>query len=437
MNAPVGDGPAMDAAVTCDVLIIGGGPAGSTAAALLAREGHDVRILEKEAHPRFHIGESLLPQNLKVFERLGIEDRVHALGVFKPGAEFVSDECGLSSAFSFADAAGSGPRHAYQVKRADFDALLFARARELGAHAMERIKVTDLGARGPDGRLPVAAVDDDGRRHCFAARFVLDATGRDTFLATRLRIKNADKQNNTAAIYAHYRDVAPREPGREGYISVYLVEDGWFWSIPLPDDVTSIGFVGNQAAFKERTGSPEALLEARIAASPSLSRRLAGAERVTGVMTAGNYSYRATTNTGEGYMMIGDAYAFVDPVFSSGVLLAMNSATIGADVAAAWLKSPARAKVLARRGERELVGQMNRLGWLIYRINDPVMRHLFLDSGNKWRMREAIIALLAGNIGFHPGTFLPVLAFKAVFHLISWQRRWFGVPPAPIATTAK
>ena len=247
-------------AVECDILVIGGGPAGSTAAALLAERGRDVVVLEKDRHPRFHIGESLLPLNTAIFDRLGVRDRVAAMGVHKPGAEFVSDATGKEVQFSFAQGLDQRYTSSWQVPRAPFDQMLFRNAEERGARMHEGTKVTAVSFAPQGARATVEATGPDGEAMQFAPRFILDASGRDTFLAGKLRTKRANKENNTAAIYAHFRGVERRSGDREGYISVHLADDGWFWLIPLPDDVMSIGFVGNPSAFKARRGTPQDLL---------------------------------------------------------------------------------------------------------------------------------------------------------------------------------
>ncbi|AHJ64336.1 Dehydrogenases (flavoproteins) [Granulibacter bethesdensis] len=407
----------------CDVLIVGAGPAGCTAACLLAEKERDVVLLEKDRHPRFHIGESLLPRNLQLIERLGLTEDIATFGVFKPGAEFISDDHGgQDTKFCFADALDKTFTHSWQVKRADFDAALFRRARDKGADAIDGMRVTTI--RFPEGvpegsaRAIVEAVDEAGNAHHFAPRYVIDASGRDTFLGSKVGGKKRNPHNNTAALYAHFRHVTPRPCDRTGYITICLVEGGWFWMIPLPDDITSVGFVGTQEAFKQRKGSLEDFLDTRIAASPSVSSRMMQAERISKATATGNYSYSCERLSGPGWMMIGDAFAFLDPVFSSGVLLAMTSGEMGAEVADLWLDNPAAARKKLKKVEAKIRHAIGTLSWLVYRINKPVLRDMFMSPNNRFRMRDGLVSLLAGNVhGTLPRN--PVRAFKGAYYFLT------------------
>jgi len=229
-----------EATVECDVLVVGGGPAGSTTATLLQRAGRRVVMLEKERHPRFHIGESLLPANLPIFEELGVLEKVRALGVLKLGADFPNGE--EHRTFYFRRALGATPPHAFQVKREEFDRMLFAHAREAGVDAREGVKVERADVDGI-GKVVVQATDVHGWPLTVRASYLVDASGRDTLLAHQWKLKRRNDKHQSAAIFAHFKGVEFRPGEDAGNISIYRFEYGWCWFIPLRDGVMSIGCV--------------------------------------------------------------------------------------------------------------------------------------------------------------------------------------------------
>jgi flavin-dependent dehydrogenase len=408
----------MDAAdELCDVAVIGGGPAGSTAAALLAERGYQVVALEKEHHPRFHIGESLLPMNLPIFERLGVHEQVRRLGVYKAGADFETDnECGYST-FAFSRALGNSPPHAYQVWRQDFDRMLFEHARTCGASAREGHEVTAIEQHGArDCRIQV--VSDTGRSYRLRARYVLDASGRDAFLATRHKLRRRNRLHQSAAIFGHFRG-GERRPGADaGNISMYRFEHGWMWIIPLPGEVMSVGAVCRPDYLKQRRVSPREFLLLTLQQNPALWRRLEGAELIGNqVRVSGNYSYDSRRMSGPGWVLIGDAFAFIDPVFSSGVYLAMSSAEAAARAVDAALRDPRVERRLLRRLERRQRAMLARFSFFIYRFNSPVLRELFRHPSNRFQLEQGVISMLAGDLVDSPRVLWRLRMFRLVYAL--------------------
>jgi flavin-dependent dehydrogenase len=399
-----------------DVVIIGGGPAGSTAAALLAGRGWRVAVLEKDRHPRFHIGESLLPQNNALFERLGVLDEVRRIGVVKHGAQFCSMYHGRDETFYFDRAIDKSRPSGFEVHRADLDLLLLRNAAARGAavHEETRAVAVDFAADGVTVRTTAPSGQGQWR-----ARFLVDASGRDTFLADRFRIKQANRRHASVALFGHYEG-ARLLPGRDaGNISIYWFDHGWIWFIPLQRGITSVGAVCWPYWLKSREGSLDEFFDRTLALCPALTERLAGARRIAPVTATGNYSYQATRLAGPGYLLVGDAFAFVDPVFSSGVYLAMAGAFSAADAVDAALREPARAAREVRRYERRTRRAIRVFSWFIYRITTPAMRDLMMNPRNVFGVVDGLVSFLAGDIFRANGVRARIAAFKLIYYLYS------------------
>jgi flavin-dependent dehydrogenase len=402
-----------------DVLVIGGGPAGATAAALLAEAGHRVALLEKARHPRFHIGESLLPANLPLFRRLGIAAEVHAVGQEKWGVEFYSPTHGRTQSYRFADSWNKALSHSYEVRRSQLDEILIRRAGALGARIIEGCRAREVEFLGEEG-VRVHAEHEDGARESWQARFLIDASGRDTFLGARLGTKRRNRRHDSSAIYAHFRGAWRHEdPRRAGDISIFWFEHGWFWYIPLADGITSVGAVAWPYYLKSRAKPVREFFLDTIAQSPPLAARLGSAELASEVEATGNYSYHCTRPHGERYLLTGDAYSFIDPVFSSGVLFAMQGGAAAAEALDLALREPARRAQAFRRFARVTRHGPRTFSWYIYRMTHPAMRELFMDPHNPFRMREALLSLLAGDIYGATPIWNSLRAFKMLYYLVS------------------
>lgn len=417
---------------SCEVLVIGGGPAGSTIAALLAQRGRDVLMLEKSKHPRFHIGESLLPMNMPLFERLGVGEEIKRIGIVKRGAEFVSPSHGTAVMIDFNDAWDNTHATAYQVRRDEFDEVLFRNAAAKGARVVEECKVTgieflaDAGAR-------VTTVDKAGQSQRIQARFVVDASGRDTFLSRHFGMKHRNKKHNSAAIFGHFAGARRLEGEVEGNISIFWFEHGWFWFIPLADGNTSIGATCWPYYMKTRQTDTRQFLLDTIALCPELVERLKEATLVSKVTATGNFSYLSKRSSGTNYILLGDAFAFIDPVFSSGVFLAMNSAFAGADAVEACLNEPQQAARVLKQFDRVMAHGPRVFSWFIYRITTPAMRDLLMYQGAESKIKKALISVLIGDVFSKKGYAFWLLMFKAMYYwlslsdpkgsLMAWRRR--------------
>lgn len=379
-----------------DVVIIGGGPAGATAATLLAQRGYDVLVLEALEFPRVHVGESLIPAANRVLERLGVLDAIGALGCpAKYGVRFYTER-GAGRPFYFSEASDPALHMTWQVRRSDFDAMLLERARAAGAELAMRTPAREVLCTSSGEVRGVVAMRPDGQRQTIRARLVLDASGQRGLVTKHFGVREHIDGLANAACWSHFDGVRLDAGKDAGSTLIYRVRrDTWLWLIPLPDSV-SIGVVTPMRALASFGKDPVSILEAAIAACPAIGERMNGAERVAPVRVAKDFSYRATCEGGPGWALIGDALGFMDPVYSSGLFLALRSAELAADAAATRLGATPSGAVDMRSFAGDYHRAFERFLVIVRAFYAPGFR--FSDFGQEGERRKGLVDLFTGDV---------------------------------------
>src|SRR5215210_6401164 len=318
-----------------DVIVMGGGPAGSSVAGILAREGRQVILFEKEIFPRHHIGESLMTDTYWTFRRLGLLEKLRESPfVRKYSVQFANAAGKESRPFYFFEAVHHESAVTWQVTRAQFDHMLIDHAAEQGAVVHQGVQVKQVLFEG-DRAVGVEVQMQDGTREKFFANVVVDATGQAAMLSNKFRWRVRDPKLKKAVLYSYFKG-SHREPDLNGGATLVLRTEpgsgGWFWYIPLENDITSVGIVANPEYLLKNRGQDLAkIFHEEIEKCEPCRRRVAQGTRVDKIYSILDYSYRSKQNAGNGFILIGDAYGFLDPIYSSGVLLALKMAELAAD----------------------------------------------------------------------------------------------------------
>lgn len=316
-----------------DVIVIGAGPAGSTTAALLAEQGHRVLVLEKEKFPRYHIGESLMPFCWFTLDRLGLTAQMDEIGFQqKHSVQFVTTDGVVSKPFYFFEHDEHPSAVTWQVERQDFDQMIVDKARANGAEVREQHRVLNVIRDEAGTVIGVTAADHAGVPHSFIGKMVVDASGRDCLVAAKSKWRKRDPELNKIAIWTYFEG-AMRDPGLDaGTTTVaYVPEKGWFWYIPMRNNRVSVGVVADRDYLYSDTRDPAEILRREIGKNEWVREHLSVGNQVGEYWVTGEYSYRSHYCAGDGVLLVGDAFSFLDPVFSSGVFLALKSGELAAD----------------------------------------------------------------------------------------------------------
>ncbi len=406
-----------------DAIVVGGGPAGATAANKLARTGASVLVCEKATFPRFHVGESLLPTNVPLLQELGVEEEIRAAGsVTKHGAEVISADGEARTAIYFRQAMCPLPETTFQVERAKFDNILLRAADKAGAEVREGTLVKSC-VREKD-HWKVVLEDDSGTTEKIC-KWIIDGSGRDTFLANQNRSKEMLAQHKRVSFFAHFDHVWRAEGDAQGNTVLVRTADGWFWLIPVSATRTSVGVVLPASEVRRSGLRPEALLEQAIERAPEMARRMQSAVRATEVQGTSDFSYRTGDMTGPGFITAGDAYSFLDPIFSTGVWLAMRGGAGAAETVAKCLRRPARTDRYLRRFSKREERVQRHFRRLIQYFYDPGFTDVFLRPVNAFGLRRAVGTYVSGAL---PQRLGPRLRLEIVLTVARLQPRLGLVP---------
>ena len=381
-----------------DAIVVGGGPAGATAGAFLAQKGWRVLLLEKERFPRYRIGESLMPYCYFTLERLGVIDKIKASHFPKKySVQFVSTEGSVSTPFYFFEHLRHEAATTWQVLRSEFDLMLLDNAREKGVEVREGTRAIET-IEGQGAVAGVRGIDQQGRQHEFRAPLTLDASGREVFSMTRNRWKVRDAKLNKIAIWTYYQG-ARRDPGLdEGATTVaYLPRKGWFWYIPLPEDRVSVGIVAEKDYLYRTIRDPQAIFQRETGKNPWIRDHLAPGRQVGRYWVTGEYSYRSRYCAADGLVLVGDAFAFLDPVFSSGVFLALRGGELAAEAADRALASGDCSGAMFDGYGKEVTRGLEAMRKLVYAFYDQGFS--FRDFIDRFpQLRGDLTDCLIGNL---------------------------------------
>lgn len=407
-----------------DALVIGGGPGGSTTATFLAKAGKSVLVLEKEHFPRFHVGESLLPYNRRIFHELGVLPKLEKANLIKKfGAQFHLGNGTKSLALVFRNGCFTRESEAFQVERATFDHLLLNHSRDCGAVVREGWTVTRVST-DPDG-VTVQARSDKGQVEEFRGKFLIDASGRGNFTGNQEGLREIHPRLKKVAVFGHFANVG-LDPGEKGGDTIIIrLENKWFWIIPLSAEKTSVGCVLDQQEFTQAKLPPEEIFTRVWQGAPAIRERMQNARLLGAMHTTGDFSYKNKRFVGQRLIRIGDAAGFMDPIFSAGVYLACYSGKLAAEVVVESLKAGDDGSARMQAYERRIQDAMKNYWEMVEGYYTSPFMELFMNPRNKFNLPSAVTALLAGEL---EGGWKIRWRMKIFFWLVKIQARFPLVP---------